>query len=397
MGQAHRAESIQHFQNYLRQIRVKQGLTQGELAQQSGITRQAVSAIELHRYLPTTAVALRLAAVLNCCVEDLFSLTDPHVVIEGILVGYLPNHEDKPSTIRMKITRVGGRMIVRPALALGEHLSYSVPADGYATDVQGQTSGASVRVTLARDREAIEREISIAGCDPAVGLAAAHLRHRNDQTSIVCWSMGSMAALRALQKGEVHVAGLHLLDSVTGESNLPVLRQVLTDSHYDVVTFATWEEGFLVRTGNPKSIAVVADLVDPRVVLINREDGAGARRLLDDRLREAGIDPIHVQGYEHIVLSHFEVARAIATHQADVGIGIRSMAQLYGLDFIPLQVARYDLVVPQAYLMSHPTLANLFDTIVSRSFRAELEALGGYDTRETGTRRVLREVFGGRT
>lgn len=281
-------------------------------------------------------------------------------------------------------------MVVRPVTELGEVLSYSVPADGYATDVQGQESGATVRVTLSRDRQAIEQEISVAGCDPAIFLAGAHLRKGRDQTSIVGWTMGSMAALRALQQGEVHVAGLHLFDPTTGESNLPFLRRVLKSTSYDVVTFATWEEGFLVRPGNPRSIRTVTDVADPLVTFVNREEGAGARLMLDQRLRAAGIDSTHVRGYENTVSSHFEVARAIASHQADVGIGIRSAAQLFGLDFVPLQAARYDLVVPKAYLKSHPTLAHLFDTMVSRAFRTEIDALGGYDTSETGKVHTLR-------
>jgi molybdate-binding protein len=280
-------------------------------------------------------------------------------------------------------------MVVRPVTELGEVLSYSVPADGYAMDVHGQASGAMVRVNLSRDRQAIEQEISVAGCDPAIFLVGAHLRQRKDQTSVVGWTMGSMAALRALQQGEVHVAGLHLFDPTTGESNLPFLRRALKGSNYEVITFATWEEGFLVRPGNPKSIHAAADLVDPLITLVNREEGAGARLLIDQRLRAAEIDPTHVRGYERTVSSHFEVARAIASHQADVGIGIRSAAQLFGLDFVPLQAARYDLVVPKAYLKSHPTLANLFDTIVSRSFRAEIKALGGYDTKDTGKLQTL--------
>ena len=88
--------------------------------------------------------------------------------------------------------------------------------------------------------------------------------------------------------------------------------------------------------------------------------------------------------------SHFEVARAIAERQADVGLGIRSAAQFFGLDFVPLQTARYDLVVPKPYLQSHPTLARLFETIVSGPFRHEIEALGGYDTSETGKVHALR-------
>lgn len=392
MGQAHRAESVEHFQNHLKAIRIAHGLSQGELAGKSGVTRQAISAIESHLYLPTTAVALRLAASLGCRVEDLFSLAEDQEVIEGKLIGHLPRRDEKISTVRVKVARVGTRMVVRPVTELGEVLSYSVQADGYARDVQGQESGARVRVTLSRDRQAIEQEISVAGCDPAIFLVGAHLRQGKDQTSIVGWTMGSMAALRALQQGEVHVAGLHLFDPTTGESNLPFLRRALKSTSYDVVTFATWEEGFLVRPGNPKSIRTVADVADQLVTLVNREEGAGARLMLDQRLRAAGIDSTHVRGYEHIVSSHFEVARAIASHQADVGIGIRSAAQLFGLDFVPLQAARYDLVVPKAYLKSHPTLARLFDTIVSRSFRAEIDALGGYDTSETGTVHDLRQA-----
>jgi molybdate-binding protein len=269
-------------------------------------------------------------------------------------------------------------------------LSYTVPADGYVADVRGRVSGATVRVTLSRDRQTIEQEIFVAGCDPAIFLAGAHLRQHKDQTSVVGWTMGSTAALRALQQGEVHVAGLHLFDPKTGESNLPFLRRALKSSNYDIVTFATWEEGLLVRAGNPKSIRAVSDTADSHVTLVNREEGAGARLLLDQRLRAAGISPNQVKGYGTIVSSHFEVARAITSGQADVGVGIRSAAQLFGLAFVPLQAARYDLVVPKAYLKSHPTLAHLFDTIVSRSFRNEIEALGGYDTSETGTLHALR-------
>ena len=390
MGQAHRAESAEHFQNHLKNIRVAHGLSQSELAKQSGITRQAVSAIEAHLYLPTTAVALRLAAVLGCRVEDLFSLAEPHDVIEGKLIGHFPQHDEKTSTVRVKVARVGTRMVVRPVTELGGMLSHTVPADGYAADVRGQESGTIVRVNLSRDRQAIEQEISVAGCDPAIFLAGEHMRRHKDQTSVVGWTMGSTAALRALQQGEVHVAGLHLFDPATEESNLPFLRRTLKSLNYEVVTFATWEEGLLVRAGNPKSIREISDVVDPNVTIVNREEGAGARLLLDQRLRTAGINSDQVKGYGTIVAAHFDVARAIASRQADVGIGIRSAAQLFDLDFVPLQAARYDLIVPKAYLKSHPTLTHLFETMVSRPFRNEIEALGGYDTSETGKLRALR-------
>lgn len=385
------SDSTSKCSNHLKSFRIRTGLSQSELATRAGITRQAVSSIESNLYLPTTAVALRLASVLDCRVEDLFSLAQAEDIVEGALVGRLPRAEERGSQpIRVKVSTVGKRTIVRPVTGLGEQLSFTVPADGYIAEPLGKHSGSTVRVKLSRDRQTIEQEISVAGCDPAIFLAGEHMRRQKDRTSVVGWTMGSMAALHALQRGEVHVAGLHLFDPVTGESNMPFLRRSLKGSGYEVVTFATWEEGFLVRPGNPKSIRTAADLSDPTVTLVNREEGSGARLLLDQRLQASGVERTQVRGYDRITPTHFEVARAIAERQADVGIGIRSAAQLFDLDFVPLQAARYDLVVPKAYLKSHPTLAHLFETLVSRRFRDELNALGGYDTSETGTVHALR-------
>ncbi|MDF0645776.1 MAG: substrate-binding domain-containing protein [Nitrospira sp.] len=390
MGVRHQAESADHFRNELKKLRTARGLSQGELASRAGVTRQAVSSIESNLYLPTTAVALRLAAVLSCRVEDLFSLARPIEPIRGTFIGTVSERDPSRPPVRVKVAMVGSRIVVRPVTGLGDVLSCTVGADGYLSEPLSPGEGATVEVMLSRDRHVIEQQISVAGCDPAIFLAGEHMRRRKDQTSVVGWTMGSMAALRSLQRGEVHVAGLHLFDPATGESNLPFVRRALKGSAYDVVTFATWEEGFLVRKGNPKSIRAAVDLADATVTFLNREEGSGARLLLDRQLREAGVDPAQVRGYDRMVFSHFEVARAIAGHHADVGIGIRSAAQYFDLDFVPLQSARYDLVVPKTYLKSHPTLANLFETIVSRPFRNEIEALGGYDTSETGKVHILR-------
>jgi putative molybdopterin biosynthesis protein len=383
-------EYTAQFSNRLKSCRMEKGFSQSELATRTGITRQAISSIESNLYLPTTAVALRLASTLGCRVEDLFSLVPTEDTIEGTLVGQLPQADTRPQAIRVKVSTVGKRTVVRPVTDLGEELSFAVLADGYISDTHSKLSGATVRVRLSRNREVIQQEISVAGCDPAIFLAGEYLRRQKDQTTVIGWPMGSMAALQAMQRGEVHVAGLHLFDPITGESNLPFLRRALKGSGYEVVTFATWEEGFLVRPGNPKSIHTVADLAEPSVTLVNREAGSGARLLLEQRLRAAGIVPTQIQGYDRILSSHLDVARAIAQRQADVGIGVRSAAQHFGLDFVPLQTARYDLVIPKPYLQSHPTLAHLFETIVSRPFRHEIEALGGYDTSETGKVRPLR-------
>lgn len=395
MGERHRAEPADNIDNRLRQLRTAKGLSQVELAASAGITRQAVSAIEATQYLPTTAVALRLAGALQCRVEDLFSLVASGDVIEGELVGASHLSAKDLPRMRVKVTHVGDELVVRPVSLLGEVLTYAVPADGLVIGPmsggrRGLAGGQRVKVRLLRDRREIEREIAVAGCDPAIFLAGEYLRRRHDGASLVGWTAGSAAAVDALKRGEVHMAGVHVVDWKSGESNLPYLRRHLKGERFTVVTFATWEAGLLVRNGNPKSIRSVDALARRDVTLVNREEGAGARMLLDQQLAEVGLKSGQVKGYGHTVRSHFAVARALADGQADVGVGVRSAAQVFGLGFIPLQQERYDLVTPTALLSAHPALSQLLETIVTRSFRTEIEALGGYDTRETGTVRDLR-------
>lgn len=395
MSEKGKAELASNVVNSLRALRMAKGLSQGQLAEGALVTRQAVCAIEGNQYLPTTAVALRLASVLGCRVEDIFSLKTIGELIEGDWV--LPDltaPEIQPNT-RVKVAKIDDRFVIRPVAALGEILNYTVPADGLiigqiGSDRRFPKDTRRVRVRLLRERPIIEQEIAVAGCDPAINIASEYLRKQKDTSTVVGWTMGSAAALDALKRKEVHMAGLHILDTKTGESNLPYLRQHLQGDNFIVVTFATWEEGLIVRTGNPKGIRSVDDVVRPDVLLVNREEGAGARMLLDQRLSALGIKDKVVRGYGSFVHSHFGVARYIAEDRADVGIGMRSAAQIFGLHFIPLQQARYDLVLPKRYLSSHPGLSHLLDAIASRQFRTEVEALGGYDMTETGKIRNLR-------
>jgi len=196
--------------------------------------------------------------------------------------------------------------------------------------------------------------------------------------------MGSSIALNALKRGEIHVAGIHLADENSGSLNLRDLKQNVGDMDCMIVTFAHWEEGFLVRQGNPKRIRYTADVAKPTVRIVNREKGSGARRLLDKQLKKIRIDPERVKGYNDEVLSHLEVATRVKAGLADTGIGVRAAASICGLDFLPLQRERYDLVIPRVYYETLSGLQILLDIMVSKPFRDELEALGGYDTRDSG-------------
>jgi molybdate-binding protein/DNA-binding XRE family transcriptional regulator len=343
----------------------------------AGVTRQAICAIEAGHYSPATSVALRLAQALHCRVEDLFSLSGTGATLEGDCIGSVPELSS-----RVKVLRVGNRTVIQPLASLGGFVTFTEPADGLLVDRSPQDRRAKVR--LLRDLAMVERQIAIAGCNPAMFLAGEYLRRHPNEGGLVVWMTGSESALAALKRGEVHVAGLHILDERSGESNLPYLRRHLKDREYLVATFAAWEEGLIVARGNPKRIRRIDDLGHKGVRLVNREGGSGARRLLDRKLAAIGLRPQQLQGYGLTVGSHLEVAWCIKEGLADAGIGVHAAAAVFGLDFIPLQEERYDLVIPKAYLDIHPALKIFLDTIVSRPFRAEVEALGGYDTRDTG-------------
>ena len=370
-------ESAIELENRLRERRQALALSQKQLADLAGITRQAVSALEANQYSPATSVALQLARALHCRVEDLFSIKQGGEILEGELLGSLPQAS---GPVRAQVTQIGHRLLVRPLHGVGELASLSASADGLIVESDSEKRRAKVK--LFKDREAIRRKVVVGGCDPAMFLAAEYVG-KHDRDNLLPCLMGSSIALAALKRGEVHIAGIHQADE-NPANWLSTLKQDLGDLDCIVVTYAHWEEGFIVRQGNPKKIRTVADIARATVRIVNREIGSGARRLLDKQLRASTISPKWVKGYGDEVLSHLEVASRIKAGLADAGIGVRSVAAICGLDFVPLQRERYDLVIPKVYYETARGLKTLLDTIVSRPFRDELEALGGYDTRETG-------------
>jgi molybdate-binding protein/DNA-binding XRE family transcriptional regulator len=372
------SQNSPEYENRLREKRQALGLSQKQLAEMAGITRQAVCAVEANQYSPATSVALNLARAMSCRVEDLFSLKQGGQIIEGELLGSFPKAS---GPVRAQVTQIGHRLLVRPLDGLGELASLSATADGLI--VESNPENRRVKVKLLKDRDLVRRKVVVGGCDPAMFLAGEHVR-KHDQENLVPCLMGSSIALNALKRGEVHVAGIHLAEETSGAWQLPGLRKTLGDMDCIVVTFAHWEEGFIVRQGNPKKIRTVSDIDKPTVRIVNREPGSGARRLLDKQLHASGIKTTRVKGYGDQVLSHLDVAARIKAGLADTGIGVRAAAAICGLDFVPLQRERYDLVVPKPYYETLSGLQVLLDTIVSKPFRDELEALGGYDTRETG-------------
>lgn len=196
--------------------------------------------------------------------------------------------------------------------------------------------------------------------------------------------VGSYNSLCSLYHGEIQVASAHLWDGDSGEYNLPFVRRLLPGIPAVIINLAYRMQGFYVAKGNPKGILTWQDLLRPGIGFINREKGAGSRVILDEHLRRLNVSSKEIRGYENESPSHLTVASSVARGDADVAIGTEKMAkQVEGIEFVPLQRERYDLVIKKDDL-NKPQFQAILDILRSQAFQQEFKDIGGYDIKDMG-------------
>ncbi len=354
----------------LRRYRLARGWTQQELAGRIQVGRQFVHEMESGRRLPNTGIALRLARLFNCSVEDLFAESTPERLDN---IRLLSSSSAAPS--RLALARVRDRLVGIP-LSGASGLQTIIPE---ADALPGPAGGFHLLIPEAE----LAQRVILMGCDPAFDLLRAHAGRKSPALRTHVVFASSRAALNALGNGSIHLAGTHFSNSGVEEANTQAVRTALPHTSTLILGFSLLEEGLMVSPGNPLGISDAADLTRPEVRFVNREPGAALRSLLDKCLTRVGAAPEHVPGYIHQVRSHAEGAAHIACGAADAALGLRVVAEAYGLSFVPLAVTRCDLVVP-ADLRDHPGVAVLLETLQSPALRRDLEALPGYDAACTG-------------
>ena len=277
-------------------------------------------------------------------------------------------------------------MIKRGDLAayrIGRKVRVQAPdLDNYIKKSKGIVSSAAPKqsVTPPVSQEAL----IMCGQDVVLDILTRHLEREFPQIKFLRNYVGSMDGLLALYRGLANVATAHLWDSDTGKYNSPYIRRLLPGHGALLINLVHRNAGFFVAKGNPKAILSWKDLVRPDVRIVNRECGSGARVLLDEQLKSLSLSITDIQGYSHVEMSHLAVASTVARGDADVGIGIEKAAQqVQGIDFIPLQVERYDIVIRKADA-DKPLFQALIAALRSKAFLNEVQGIGGYDLSQTG-------------
>lgn len=184
-------------------------------------------------------------------------------------------------------------------------------------------------------------------------------------------SVGSLGGLAAARRGECDLAPIHLLDEKTDTYNLPFLVEGL-----ELVPGYRRMQGIAFRAGDTRfeglnaQDAVRAAMKDPSCLMVNRNQGAGTRILIDRLLGEARPD-----GYWNQPRSHNAVAAAVAQNRADWGMTIEPVARAAGLGFIPFAEEHYDFALVIARKQRSAVQAFL-ESLTSQETRAALERAG---------------------
>lgn len=218
--------------------------------------------------------------------------------------------------------------------------------------------------------------------DPSLGVLRELYEQQTNPGSFFLSTTGSSGGLAAVRDGVADLATSHILDPASGEYNLAFVKNFLGTKAVVVQLFYR-QLGLVAAPGNPMKLRALADLARHKVRMINRQAGSGTRLYLDQALARLKISPRKLNGYAIEVATHVEVGLPVLRGEVDTGLATMTTARMLGLDFIPLARERFDAVIPQARFFS-PGVQALLSVVGSREFRDRLEAMGGYDSSESG-------------
>ncbi len=336
---------------------------------------------------PVSAIVIA-REILRPALEKFLSHAAPTLPsVRAVVPKKIASHLGLEEFIRVTLGRVGEKLVAVPLARGAGVITTMVHADGLMripSLIEGLNAGEAAEVELLRPMVDVENTILCTGShDLAIGVLEDQLKLRHPELKIAATNVGSLGGLLALQRGETHIAGTHLLDPDTGDYNIPEIRRVIPQIPVILLHLAQREQGILVARGNPKAIRTLQDLTRGGIRFVNRQPGSGTRVLLDYELKKLSIDGATIAGYEREEFTHMAVGVAVASGLADAGLGVRAAAQALTLEFISIASEQYDLLIERRFFESIRG-EELLATIRSESFKSAVNALGGYDTAKAG-------------
>ncbi|MDX0468389.1 molybdopterin biosynthesis protein [Sinorhizobium medicae] len=200
-------------------------------------------------------------------------------------------------------------------------------------------AGAQVPVTLFTPQVKVPDLVVIGSHCTGLDLVVGKIARQG--ISVRSLAVGSLGGLAAAKRCECDLAPIHLFDPQTQVYNTPFLGEGM-----ELVPGWRRIQGIVFRRGDARfedhtaPEAVEAALADPECMMVNRNQGAGTRILIDQLLGQKRPD-----GYWNQPRSHNAVAAAVVQKRADWGVTIGPVARAAGLGFIPLTQEHFDFAL----------------------------------------------------
>lgn len=304
-------------------------------------------------------------------------------VLSRAVVSGLKYHE----FVRVRLGYVGDTLIASPLSRGSGVISSFMKADGILEipqGTEGYETGSRVKIRLLREKEELKHTlVAIGSHDPLLDEVADMIHRENPAIFMSSSHVGSMGGIMAARRGENHIAGVHLLNEKDGTYNDAFIRKYFPKGGVRLVECVGRSQGLMVAAGNPLNIQGISDLKKAGLRYVNRQKGSGTRILLDYLCKKENIDTSQIYGYEREEFTHTSVAAQIVSGSADAGMGIYSAANLYGLDFVPVCMEQYDLLITDEAWETE-MVQRLLEILQSEEFRIRLQKMGGYQIGEPG-------------
>ena len=230
-------------------------------------------------------------------------------------------------------------------------------------------AGTQAKVTLFTPHVRVPDLVIVGSHCTGLDLVTAPLAHAGMTVRTI--AVGSLGGLAAAKRGECDLAPIHLLDDKTETYNTPFLSAGL-----ELVPGWRRMQGIVFKKGDRRFEGLSAEhavrvaVADRACIMVNRNQGAGTRILIDRLLGEARPD-----GYWNQPRSHNAVAAAVAQGRADWGMTIAPVARASDLGFIPFAEEHYDFALVAAR-KNRPAVQAFLDALASGEARSALEGAG---------------------
>ncbi|WP_041277494.1 helix-turn-helix transcriptional regulator [Desulfotalea psychrophila] len=213
--------------------------------------------------------------------------------------------------------------------------------------------------------------------DPLFQQTLALFQRRYPRRIAFFANLGSMGGVSSLRRGLCHIGVCHLLQDENEEYNFDFASQELEQAPV-FVNFSKREQGLLVAKGNPKGIEGIEDLARKGISIVNRPQGTGTRVLLDHELSIRRISSQKIDGYSREVSRHLDGGLEVLAGRVDAAPGIRAIAGMLDLDFVPLRWERFDLIISKERFFERG-IQDFIGLLHEETFRQLADSFVGYD------------------